>query len=235
MDSVLENPGRQAVETAALTWPERARSLRITSPEVYTKASMFLKGIKGLRDEANGIFDPSIKAANDAHKAAIEAKRKVETPLAEAERIIKTEMVRYDDEQERERRRLQREAEEAERRRIEDDNLNLAVHMEREGKEFGDEGLVQEAHELIAQPIIPVVAPVIKATPIIAGQHFATTWSAQVTSLLELVKYVAKNPSFIGLLQANQTALNAQARSLKEHMALPGVKPIPTKNVAARR
>lgn len=233
--SVIDTPTRDAVETQALSWPDRARALTIADAASYTEASDFLKTIKMLRGQADAIFDPPIKAAHDSHRAAIDAKRKVETPLLEAEKLIKSALVRYDDAQERIRREEQRRREDEERRRLEEDRINLAAHMEREGHTFGDAGLVQEAEELIAAPIVPVVPAVPKATPAVAGQHFTVTWSAQVVNLIELVRFVAANPSHIGLLTANQPALNAQARSLKEHLALPGVRPVGTKNVASRR
>lgn len=234
MASIEMAPEMERVETQALSWPDRARALVITDGASYTQASELLRGIKGLRAEADGIFDPPIAAGLNAHRAAIAAKKKVVSPLDDAESIIKRSMVAFDDEQERLRRAEQRRQEDIERRRIEDDRIALAAHMETEGKSFGDDALVQEAHDLIAQPIVPIIAPVIKATPVVTGQHFTTTWSARVTSLIDLVKFVAANPSHVGLLAANQPALNAQARSLKEHLKLPGVQPVPTKNVASR-
>jgi uncharacterized protein YjbK len=56
-----------------------------------------------------------------------------------------------------------------------------------------------------------------------------------VTNLLNLVKFVAKNPHFIGLLQINQTALNQQAKALKDSMNIPGVQVVNNKVVASGR
>lgn len=228
-------PDVERVTQESLSWPERASALAIIDDASYLRGAELLKGIKALRVEVDEAFDPIVQAAFRAHRTACDQKRKAEAPLAEAERVIKARMVEWDDAQERARKAEQRRLEAEARRQEEESRLNLAAEMEREGKAFGDEALVREAHDLIEQPIVPVVAPVPKATPQVSGQHFTTTWSAQVTNLLELVRFVAAHPSHVGLLQANVPALNAQARSLKEHLAIPGVRAIPTKTVASRR
>lgn len=232
MDAVIE---RDAVEQQALSWPQKADRHAITNATTYTEAAEMLKGIKALREEANGVFDPPIEAAYRSHKAAIEAKRKIETPLAETEKILKAKMGTYIEAENKRAKDEQRKLEEEERRRIEEDRLNLAAHMEREGNEFGDAGLVQEANELISQPIVPVVAKVQPAVPKVANISYRTTWSAQLVNLHELVKFVAANPSHVGLLSANMPALNAQARSLKGALRIPGVQALETRDVAAGR
>ncbi|MEO8070546.1 MAG: hypothetical protein ABI652_04030 [Acidobacteriota bacterium] len=232
LDTVLD-PER--VTAAALSWPAKARALTITSGDDYTRVSATLKDIKALRAEVDAAFDDIIADANKVHKTACSKKREAETPLIEAERVIKAALVQWDTEQERARAIEQRRVEEVERRRLEDERINLAAHMETEGNKFGDAALVEEAHELIAQPIVPVVAPVAKTTPVVTGQSFSTTYSARLDNLLQLVKFVAANPSFVGLLSANMPALNAQARSLKEHMKIPGVTAVATRNASVRR
>jgi selenocysteine-specific translation elongation factor len=71
-----------------------------------------------------------------------------------------------------------------------------------------------------AVPPAPVLAPEAK----LAGANEATTYSAEVTDLAALIAYVAANPMFVNLLQANGPALNSQARALKEAYAIPGTK-----------
>ena len=67
------------------------------------------------------------------------------------------------------------------------------------------------------------------------GIAYRETWSAQITDLHALVKFVAAHPSHLGLLTANTAALNAQARSLKGQMRIPGVQAVATRDVAAGR
>jgi hypothetical protein len=226
------------VTEQALTWPDRARGAAVVDAESYGRASELLKGIKALRQEIAETFDPHIKRAHEAHRALLKEKQDAEAPLTEAERIIKNALGAYHTEQERlrvlEQQRLEREA----KQRADEEALARAAAMEIEGREFGDAALVEEARQVLDDQLVappPPVASVARTTPAVAGIVHRTTWSARVVDLMALVKFVAANPSYIGLLQANQTALNAQARSLKAAMRLPGVQAVPTQDVAAGR
>jgi hypothetical protein len=235
MADVLEFPAQaEAIKGQALTWPETARALRIVDAETYRQAGELLLGIKALRKRVADVHDPNIKRWLDGHRASLKDKADAEAPLTEAERIVKDGMLAWDREQERQRREAQRLADEEVRRREEDERVARAAAMEREGHDFGDETLVQEAHALINEPA-PVVtaAPIAKATPTVKGISYRTTYSAQVTDLVALIRFVAANPSHAALLSPNMTALNAQARSLKQALRLPGVHVIETRDVAA--
>lgn len=217
-----------AITEKALTFPDQARALRIADAESYQGACDFLKGVKALRTEIAETFEPHIKRAHEAHKALLKEKADAEAPLAEAERVAKSVLVVYDQAQERIRRdeaaRLQAEA----RRQEEERRLADAVALEAAGDQA-------EAEALIEAPIdVPVVA-VASFTPNVAGISYREMWSANVTSLAALIKYVAAHPQFSALLLANMPALNAQARSLKGQMQIPGVDAVCTRDVAAGR
>ncbi|MCR4374186.1 MAG: hypothetical protein NUW22_04995 [Acidobacteria bacterium] len=232
--AVLETPETAAVMAQALTWPEKARALTVTSDETYAAAADILKGIKALRGEVDAAFGPIVRAAFTAHRTAVEQKRKAEAPLTEAEAIIKrslgdynTEQQRLRDAQRREDERLAREAEEA---RV----LAEAAAMESEGHQFGDEAMVAEAHAMIERPIVAApIAPAPRPVPAVAGVSHRTTYSAEVTNFAQFVAHIAAHPNLLPLLQVNQTALNGQARSLKEMLSLPGVRVVKTNTVAA--
>lgn len=217
-----------AVVEKALTFPDRAKALRITDAQTYEAACDFLKGIKALRMEIAETFDPHVKRAHEAHRALLKEKADAEAPLAEAERIAKSALVVYDQEQERIR-RIEQQRQQAELRRQEEERrLAEAVALE-------DAGEQAEAEALIEEPIaVPTVA-VAPSTPKVSGISYRETWGASVTNLHQLVKFVAANPSHVGLLAANMPALNAQARSLKAQMQIPGVEAVCTRDVAAGR
>jgi len=59
------------------------------------------------------------------------------------------------------------------------------------------------------------------------------TWSARVTDLAAFVRAVAAHPPWLALLKPDLTALNAQARSLRGRLAIPGVEAVCTRDVAA--
>jgi hypothetical protein len=228
----------RAVTEEALTWPERARTTVVIDASSYQSAGELLKGIKQLRQKIAETFDPHIKRAYDSHRALCEEKRQAETPLTEAERVIKNALVAYDNEQERIRREEQRRLEEAARLEQEREAIERAAALEREGNAFGDASMVAEAQQVIEEQLQappPPVAAVARTTPKVSGIVHRSTWSARVTDAMALIRFVAANPSHAGLLQVNQAALNAQARSLKGAMRLPGVQPIETRDVAAGR
>lgn len=212
----------------ALAFPEQARALSITDALSYAQACEFLKGIKALRTEIAETFEPHIKRAHESHKALLKEKADAEAPLADAERIAKSALVVYDQAQERIRRAEQERLQAELRRQEADRRLNEAVALEAEGE-------AAEAEALLEAPVaVPVVA-VAPTTPKVTGISYRETWSAAVTDLGALVKYVAAHPQFAGLLSANMPALNAQARSLRGQLQIPGVEAVCTRDVAAGR
>ena len=62
---------------------------------------------------------------------------------------------------------------------------------------------------------------VVKRTPKISGVHTTVRWSAKVVDFAALVKWVSENPTQLGLLNANEPALNGLARSQKKLFAIP--------------
>lgn len=221
------------VTERALSWPDRARALAVTDADSYVSAADTLKAIKALRQEVDAAFDPIVRAALESHRTAVAQKRKAEAPLSEAETIIKAALSSYTVEQERLRRaeeaRRREEAQREEEARV----LARAAAMETEGTQFGDEALIEEAHALIEHPIAPApIAPVPKATPAVSGVTHRTTYSAQVVNMRALVEHIAKHPNLLPLLKVDQAALNAQARSLKDALSLPGVQVLKSANVA---
>ena len=92
------------VETQALTVAEKVNTITVTDTESYQNAGMLWKEIKVFRAKVAETFDPIIKAAHKAHKAAVAKKNEVDKPLDEAQRKIKRMMADYDEEQERKRR-----------------------------------------------------------------------------------------------------------------------------------
>lgn len=228
----------RAVTVEALTWPERAKATVVIDAGSYQAAGELLKGIKQLRQKIAETFDPHVRRAFESHRALCEEKRQAEAPLTEAERVIKNALVAYDTEQERVRREEQRRLEEVARQEQEREALERAAALERDGNAFGDEAMVTEARQIVEEQLQappPPVAAVAKATPKVSGIVHRSTWSARVTDVMALIRFVAANPSHAGLLQVNQAALNAQARSLKGAMRLPGVQSVETRDVAAGR
>lgn len=214
------------VETKALAWPDKASALRIVDTTTFQAAGSMLVDIRSLRGEIDAAFDPTIKAAHNAHKTACAAKKKVEAPLAEAETTIKRMMATYQTEQERRQREAQAQLD-AEMKRIEEEKRLAAA------EKMVDAGLPEVAESLLSAPVVvaPVrVAPLAKAD----GVSFRETWRAEVTDLIDLVKWCGTRPDMIPLLlQPNQTGLNQLARTQKQNMSIPGVRAVSDKTVSA--
>lgn len=220
----------------ALSWPDKARAALVTDAATYTAAGELLLGIKALRKQIDQTFDPIIADAHKAHRTACEKKRAVEAPLSEAESILKRALVAFDQAEERRRREEQRRVEAEARQRAEAEALERAAAMEKEGREYGDQGLVRDAEQLVEETLQappPPVAPIAKQTPKVQGIAIQTVWDCEVVDLPAFITYVAQHPAFANLLMPNLSALRAQARSLKSGLKLPGVKVFSTQRVAA--
>ena len=211
------------VRAEAMDWPTKARALVVSDAPSYTGAAALLQGIKALRKQIADVFDPHITRAHQAHKALVKEKADAEAPLTEAETTIKGRLKTYDDAQEKIRAEAQRVADAAALKVEQDKVLAQAAAMEIEAAATGDTQLQADAEALISQPVYIAPAQVAKATPVISGISYATTYSARVVDKLKLIQFVAANPQFVGLVDANQVALNQQARSLKTAMQIPGV------------
>jgi len=217
-----------AVRNEASSWPERAQALAVTNSVTYTMAGELLLGIKDLRKRIVETFGPHCKRAFEAHRALVAEQKQAEAPLMDAERIIKDRLVTYDQAQERIRREEQARLEAIARQHAEERQLAEALAAEAAGDNA-------EADAIINETPAPIVVQVEKTTPVVAGVSFRETWAAEVTDLAALVRFVAGSPSHANLLLANTTALNGLARSLKSAMAIPGVRSVATRDVAAGR
>lgn len=203
-----------------------ARSFKIANNQQYAEAGERLKGIKALLKEVGDSFDPIIKKAHDAHKEAVGKKKEHEQPLLEAERIYKTGMLGYQQEQERIRREEQARLEEAarkERERLE----TRAAKAEEKGKD-------EKAAELRAQAAT-VPAPVVSIeTPKVSGISTRESWRAVVFDKTALIKAVAEGKVPDTIILYDQAALNQLARSLKSGLNYPGVRAEPFQSIGSK-
>src|SRR3990167_7138493 len=106
---------KQELVDQSTTWAARARDLRITDAVSCVNASQFLRSVKGLRNEIAGFFAPHIEAAmetkrkaEDARKALVSEKDRMEAPLVEAETVVKRALLAWETKQEQIRREQER-------------------------------------------------------------------------------------------------------------------------------
>lgn len=174
-------------------------------------------------------------------KAREEAARK-EREAREAAERIERERREADERRAAEEKRKADEAAAQAQRAVEEarkagdaDGAELAALEAADAEETARRAALEQAAikaEPIAPPAVVKVAPALAS---VAGVSTRTTWRAEVTDLLALVKYVAEHPEWLSLLKADETALNGIARSQKNRMQIPGVKAVEESGFSVRR
>lgn len=209
----------EPVEEKALTIVDQARAVKVTDAESYVIAGTLWKAIGDMIKEVEETFNPIVKAAHVAHKAAVEKRAKFLDPLTAAQKDVKRLMSDYDAAQEAIRREAQRKAEEAARKAAEEQALLEAIAAEEAAKANGaaQEEAAAEAEAVMTAPVYvpPVVVP--KATPKLAGGPvYRTVWKYRVTnSTLVPREY----------LMLDEVKIGQVVRALKGATNIPGIEP----------
>lgn len=224
---IVEKSDAMTVLSASANELTLAGSLSIKTVEQYTACADDLKRIKGMQKDVEA-KRVSLAANIDAAKKEVQDLFKpAQNWLDDAEKAIKAAMISFQQEQEKQ--RQLDEARSAQTARKEQEDL-LARAENHEGK-----GRVEVAAVLQEQAASVTAAPVVTQAPMkVAGISTKTTYSAEVTDLMELVKAVAAGTVPLVVLQADMKVLNAQAKALKDHLKYPGVKVVSTSGIAAR-
>ena len=107
--------------------------------------------------------------------------------------------------------------------------------LEHQAEKAEGKGKIEKAEELRDQAQAQIAPVVSSAAPKISGIVTRETWKAEITDKLAFVRHVVEaRPDLIALVLIDQSGLNAQARSLKDALALPGVKAVKETILAAR-
>lgn len=129
-----------------------------------------------------------------------------------------------------------------EQRRREEIALRLRKEAERQAAalqlaaaaELEESGEPERAAAVVASPPPPApLSPISTAPPKISGARFTKRWSAKVTDLGALIRWVAENPADRArYLMPNLTELNRDAVRLKSALSIPGVEPTDIEHAA---
>jgi hypothetical protein len=235
-------PTKQALDMEARSWASRARELQIVDRESCINASTLLRSVKTLRNQVQAWFAPHIDAAMEtkrkaeaARKALADERDKMEAPLVDAETVLKRGLLAYETKQEQlrmeEERRLQAEAQ----ARAEALTLAAAADMEREANATGNAELLQEAKDVLEQPIEAPVVVVQKMVPKVDGISYRDNWKAHPTvDIKALAAAVAAGTAPVAFLTANMTAINQYGRATQGTQAVPGIRWFNDRQIAAR-
>lgn len=200
----------------------------IDSQEDAEKATQFGRLLQA-GTKAFGEFYKGIKVQIDnIKKPILEAEKKDVGALeTEKNRLGGLQLV-YNRKVQKEREEADRIAREAAEKAAQEEQLARAIELE----ESGD---LEQAVATLDEPVY--AAPVFTqaaAPPRIAGQVAKKTYSMKVTNLMALVKAVAEGKAPLQAICADETFLNAQARSFKEGFSMPGCELQTSENVHYR-
>ncbi len=232
---------QQLVETSA-SWAARAQGLVITDRESCVNASHLLKSIKSLRAEIANWFEPHLTAASETKRKAEAARKgladeqtRMEAGLVAAEQLIKTRLLAFEAAQERLRREEEQRLQQEAQQRAEAATLAAAAALELEANTTGDAEMLQEAQDILAQPIEAPVVSLAKLVPKVEGITYRDNWKAHPDiDVKALAAAVASGQAPVTFLQPNLTAINQFARATQGAQAVAGIKFYNDRLVAAR-
>jgi hypothetical protein len=205
----------------------RASYAVIKTADEYEAACLDLQAIKGAQKALEAKRTSAVNPLNGVVKTINDWFRKPAQALADAETVIKTGMIGYQNEQERIRR--EQEAKAAEQLRKEREKLQA------QAEKAAASGKVEKAEALQAHAAaLPVSVEIASAAPKVAGIAGRSTWQAVVKDKAAFLKYVAEHPEWLNLVEVNMVALNGLARSQKSALALPGVEGVEVQGISAR-
>jgi len=235
-------PSKQVLIEQTQDWASRVRNLVITDRESCTNASLYLRSIKTLRNAVTDYWAPFLERAMEAKRQAEAARKgiaderdRMDAPLAAVERDVKAKLLVYEVEQEQarlaEEQRLQAEAQ------VQAEALTLAAAaaMEREAIAAGDDAMLAEARDILAQPIEAPVVSVATEMPKVQGVSYRDQWKAHPTiDMRALALAVANGTAPVAFLEPNYTAINQFARATKGLQPVPGIRFFNDRQVVTR-
>jgi len=191
----------------------------IKTPEQFNMAGEFLKTIKSMQKKVSDTFDPIVQRAHATWKEVLSQKAKFFDPLDDAEKKIKSSMIRFSDEQEKIRLEAERKAqaearakEEAERKKLEE----KAQKAEEKGNLEKAEELRNKKEEVfIPTPSIQSIVPKV------SGIKTQKVWKARI---VDFTKIPAEHLIVTDKQrEAHQSYLNGVAKSMKGTIKISGV------------
>lgn len=217
-------------ETEILT--AQADAFVIKTQVDYENTAGFLSGVKALQKKIKACFDPIVSTALQAHRVAVAKRKEHLDPAMKAEKIVKDKLIDYTEHQEIIRRAKQEQLDR--QARAEEERKKKA--LEERARKAEEQGKADKAAELRekkedVQVDAPIAAPRVAAP---SGLTFKTSWYAEVTDKMALIKAVAEGKALPTLLDANMSNLNKQASMYKDQVTIPGIN-FKSKKVASSR
>lgn len=208
----------QELKSESLTIVERSKAIKIVNQETYDHACIVLtEQIIPFRKRLKDYFEGLRKPAYDAYQAVLNKFKEADAPAEQAEKIIKTEIRRFTDEQERIRQELQRKAQEEAEKKAKQQQLEAAAMAE----EFG--AAPEKVQEIASQPVLAVAPPVERTFVRSRGVGTRDNWKAEVKDMKALCKAIGAGKVPVNYVLPNEPVLNARARADASTLNIPGV------------
>lgn len=200
----------------AMTWPEKAKALKITDQTTYDLAGNQKRDLAALRRKIVAEFGPMKEAAYKAHKVITTKEAEYLAPITEAEGIIAKAIKLFEAEQERirleieeRRREQQRKDEEAERLRREAEaravrDAELKLQAEQRARE--EEERIALALKAEAAGAAAVEVETILAQPV-----------REIAEVLELEAYIDPTPVYAAPVVAAPTYDRMKGLNIREN------------------
>lgn len=222
----LNNDARELV-LSSTNYLTTVDVVNIESLETYEFASNELKLIKQRYNDIETQQKKLTKPLHDLKSEWIAFFKPALTALKYAEDTIKGKMITYDSE-------IERKANEA--AAIADEKARKAREkLEARAEKASEKGQTEKADNLIEQSLSVHTPVALHHKPKVTGVSTTTTWYAEITDKMTLIKAVAAGHAPMAFLDVNMKVLNAQAKALKSEMIIPGVKATSKKGISSRR
>lgn len=216
---IAENPViEQEIQELSRSYPAQANTIALSIIDDATnqKAGEFLVTIKGFRKKVEEHFGPVVKKTYDAWKATVDLRKKADSPLDQAELIVKGAMNTYRREQDRIRAEEERKRIEASKKQQDDAKLKAA-------EEASSRGDHATANAIINQPTI-APAPVAEKPAAVAGVAFRDKWDFRIINADMIPREY---------LVVDEKKIGAVVRAMKDKTNIPGVEVIKDQTVSA--
>jgi dihydroxyacetone kinase-like predicted kinase len=201
-----------SLEKRAANALEYVRELEIKDDLTLQTGNKVLVRIGEIRKEITDFFAEPIKKAHEAHKAILAKKKEAESPLIEAEGILKPKIRVYVIEQQRIKEEAERKAREEEERkkRETEEAMAKAVELENQGKVKEALDALDEAEKLEETKL----AVDIPQGPTMTGVHTRTYWKWRIVDATKIPRMY---------LMLDQAAINEEVRRFKGDANIPGI------------
>jgi hypothetical protein len=223
---ITEVPPENPVPVTALGLKKRVQDLDeaiklfavIATPEQYTTVANYGRDAAGLIKEAEAFYADEIATLYRQWKNKTGERASITDPAERIKSVASRLCGAWQQAQERLRLEEERRQEEAQRKLAEDEAINTAAALEKEGR-------VEEAEAIISTPVDVAPVSVASNVPRVQGVSKPRERNIpEVTSLMLLVKAVAEGKVPLKAIEANMVFLRQMATALGTNMNYPGVK-----------